>query len=64
VTALGCPLKKDDQGLRSTTIGPLAPGVHEVKIDVDGYAIIILNIVRDLSRRLRAIDEMFAAAFH
>jgi len=28
------------------------------------YAILILNIARDLSRRLRAIDEMFTAVSH
>jgi CRP-like cAMP-binding protein len=27
----------------------------------DQYAIVILNIARDLSRRLRAIDEKFSA---
>jgi CRP/FNR family transcriptional regulator, cyclic AMP receptor protein len=27
----------------------------------DQYAIVILNIARDLSRRLRAVDEMFCA---
>jgi CRP/FNR family transcriptional regulator, cyclic AMP receptor protein len=30
----------------------------------DQYAIVILNIARDLSRRLRAIDEMFTAVSH
>jgi CRP/FNR family transcriptional regulator, cyclic AMP receptor protein len=30
----------------------------------DQYAIVILNIARDLSRRLRAIDEMFSAVSH
>jgi CRP/FNR family cyclic AMP-dependent transcriptional regulator len=30
----------------------------------DQYAIIILNIARDISRRLRAIDEKFAAISH
>ena len=30
----------------------------------DQYAIVILNIARDLSRRLRAIDEKFAAISH
>jgi CRP/FNR family transcriptional regulator, cyclic AMP receptor protein len=30
----------------------------------DQYAIVILNIARDLSRRLRAIDERFAAVSH
>jgi CRP/FNR family cyclic AMP-dependent transcriptional regulator len=30
----------------------------------DQYAIVILNIARDLSRRLRAIDEKFAAVSH
>jgi CRP/FNR family cyclic AMP-dependent transcriptional regulator len=30
----------------------------------DQYAIVILNIARDLSRRLRAIDEKFAALSH
>ena len=30
----------------------------------DQYAIIILNIARDLSRRLRTVDEMFTALSH
>jgi CRP/FNR family transcriptional regulator, cyclic AMP receptor protein len=30
----------------------------------DQYAIVILNIARDLSRRLRAVDEKFAALSH
>jgi CRP/FNR family transcriptional regulator, cyclic AMP receptor protein len=30
----------------------------------DQYAIVILNIARDLSRRLRTLDEMFAALSH
>ena len=30
----------------------------------DQYAIVILNIARDLSRRLRSIDERFAATSH
>ena len=30
----------------------------------DQYAIVILNIARDLSRRLRAIDERFSAISH
>ena len=30
----------------------------------DQYAIVILNIARDLSRRLRTVDEMFAALSH
>jgi CRP/FNR family transcriptional regulator, cyclic AMP receptor protein len=30
----------------------------------DDYAIVILNIARDLSRRLRAIDTAFAARAH
>ncbi len=30
----------------------------------DQYAIVILNIARDLSRRLRAIDEKFSAISH
>ena len=30
----------------------------------DQYAIVILNIARDLSRRLRSIDERFAAVSH
>jgi CRP/FNR family cyclic AMP-dependent transcriptional regulator len=30
----------------------------------DQYAIVILNIARDISRRLRAIDEKFAAISH
>ncbi|MBV8588231.1 MAG: cyclic nucleotide-binding domain-containing protein [Verrucomicrobia bacterium] len=30
----------------------------------DQYAIVILNIARDLSRRLRAIDEKFVAISH
>lgn len=37
---------------------------HLFKRYPDQYAIVILNIARDLSRRLRAIDEMFAAASH
>jgi CRP-like cAMP-binding protein len=37
---------------------------HLFKRHPDQYAIVILNIARDLSRRLRAIDEMFAAASH
>jgi enterochelin esterase family protein len=32
-------LKKDDQGLWSTTIGPLAPGIYELQFDVDGLII-------------------------
>jgi CRP/FNR family transcriptional regulator, cyclic AMP receptor protein len=30
----------------------------------DQYAIVILNIARDLSRRLRKVDEMFSALSH
>jgi CRP/FNR family cyclic AMP-dependent transcriptional regulator len=30
----------------------------------DQYAILILNIARDISRRLRALDELFAAVSH
>ena len=30
----------------------------------DQYAIVILNIARDISRRLRALDERFAAISH
>jgi CRP/FNR family transcriptional regulator, cyclic AMP receptor protein len=30
----------------------------------DQYAIMILNIARDISRRLRALDELFAAVSH
>ena len=30
----------------------------------DQYAIVILNIARDISRRLRAIDEKFTAISH
>lgn len=30
----------------------------------DQYAIMILNVARDLSRRLRTVDEMFAALSH
>src|ERR1700732_1643224 len=30
----------------------------------DQYAIVILNIARDLSRRLRSIDELFTAVSH
>ena len=37
---------------------------HLFKRHPDQYAIVILNIARDLSRRLRAIDEMFAAVSH
>lgn len=37
---------------------------HLFKHHPDQYAILILNIARDLSRRLRAVDEMFAAASH
>lgn len=37
---------------------------HLFKRHPDQYAIVILNIARDLSRRLRAVDEMFAAASH
>lgn len=39
VTAVNHPLKKDDQGLWSTTVGPLAPGVHEIQFDVDGLIV-------------------------
>src|SRR5258708_2142850 len=39
VTAPSYPMKKDDQGLWSRTIGPLAPGVYEVQFDVDGLII-------------------------
>jgi CRP/FNR family transcriptional regulator, cyclic AMP receptor protein len=37
---------------------------HLFKHQPDQYAIVILNIARDLSRRLRAIDEMFTAVSH
>jgi enterochelin esterase-like enzyme len=39
ITAASYPLKKDDQGLWSTTVGPLAPGVHEIQFDVDGLIV-------------------------
>jgi enterochelin esterase-like enzyme len=39
VTAPRYPLKKDGQGLWSTTIGPLAPGIYELQFDVDGLII-------------------------
>lgn len=39
VKAPSYPLQKDDQGLWSTTIGPLAPGVYEVQFDVDGLIV-------------------------
>jgi len=34
------------------------------QVHPDQYAIVILNIARDLSRRLRAIDEKFSAISH
>jgi CRP/FNR family transcriptional regulator, cyclic AMP receptor protein len=37
---------------------------HLFQYRPDQYAIIILNIARDISRRLRAIDEKFAAISH
>lgn len=37
---------------------------HLFKRQPDQYAIVILNIARDLSRRLRAIDELFTAVSH
>lgn len=37
---------------------------HLFRQHPDQYAIVILNIARDLSRRLRAIDEKFAAVSH
>jgi CRP/FNR family cyclic AMP-dependent transcriptional regulator len=37
---------------------------HLFRKQPDQYAIVILNIARDLSRRLRAIDEMFTAVSH
>jgi hypothetical protein len=39
VTAPRYPLKKGGQGLWSTTIGPLAPGIYELQFDVDGLII-------------------------
>jgi enterochelin esterase-like enzyme len=39
VTAPRYPLKNDGQGLWSTTIGPLAPGIYELQFDVDGLII-------------------------
>jgi CRP/FNR family cyclic AMP-dependent transcriptional regulator len=37
---------------------------HLFRHHPDQYAIVILNIARDLSRRLRAIDELFTAVSH
>jgi CRP/FNR family cyclic AMP-dependent transcriptional regulator len=37
---------------------------HLYRHQPDQYAIVILNIARDLSRRLRTIDEKFAAISH
>jgi len=37
---------------------------HLYRHQPDQYAIVILNIARDLSRRLRSIDEKFAAVYH
>jgi len=37
---------------------------HLFKRRPDQYAIVILNIARDLSRRLRALDEKFSAVSH
>jgi CRP/FNR family transcriptional regulator, cyclic AMP receptor protein len=37
---------------------------HLFRRQPDQYAIVILNIARDLSRRLRAIDELFTAVSH
>ena len=45
-------------GLKSTDL------LHLFEKQPDQYAIIILNIARDLSRRLRALDELFAAVSH
>jgi len=39
VTAPRYPLESDGQGLWSTTIGPLAPGIYELQFDVDGLII-------------------------
>jgi enterochelin esterase family protein len=33
------PLKKDNAGLWSVTVGPLAPDLYEVQFDVDGLMI-------------------------
>jgi CRP/FNR family transcriptional regulator, cyclic AMP receptor protein len=45
-------------GLRSMDL------YHLFKRRPDQYAIVILNIARDLSRRLRALDEKFSAVAH
>ncbi len=37
---------------------------HLFKHQPDQYAIVILNIARDLCRRLRALDEIFTAVSH
>jgi CRP/FNR family cyclic AMP-dependent transcriptional regulator len=37
---------------------------HLFEKQPDQYAILILNIARDISRRLRALDELFAAVSH
>jgi len=37
---------------------------HLFQKQPDQYAIVILNIARDLSRRLRSLDEKFSAIFH
>jgi enterochelin esterase family protein len=37
--APGYPLKKDDQGLWTVTVGPLNPDLYEVQFDVDGLMI-------------------------
>lgn len=39
VMAPGYPLKKDDQGLWTVTVGPLNPDLYEVQFDVDGLMI-------------------------
>jgi CRP/FNR family transcriptional regulator, cyclic AMP receptor protein len=37
---------------------------HLFKRFPEQYAIVILNIARDLARRLRALDEKFSATSH
>jgi hypothetical protein len=39
VIAPSYPLKKDDQGLWSLTVGPLSPDLYEVQFNVDGLLI-------------------------
>jgi enterochelin esterase family protein len=39
VMAPSYPLKKDDDGLWSATVGPLAPDLYEVQFNVDGLMI-------------------------